>query len=158
MTTKERLAWAKVAEASLPVLSTEFSHVVELPGKLPSKANLHEIHFDPSLWRELEPVISQWRKRHPGKAPYWVAPNHTVISYEDEAAYLIRAKMAGRFQGNLGLAVDLHGQGVDVDAVKSIPDAIQKAGVVRNDNQFVRLTVNKYPADEPRVFLQIRRL
>ena len=66
--------------------------------------------------------------------------------------------VGGGFSG-MSAAIELRKLKIDVDAVKSIPDAIQASGVVANDKQFVELSVRRI-ADAPTsgVFFEIRKL
>jgi Holliday junction resolvase RusA-like endonuclease len=161
MNTRDRLAWEQHLAGQLPELLPEStaaaSKTIVLPGVLPSKANLHEIHFDPTLWRQIELIVQLWRKKNPKQSPYWISPSAAVKSYEEAAAYQIRAQQKERFTGGLGLTIGLFGQRVDVDAIKAVPDAIQQAGVIKNDNQFRSLLVVKHEAEEPSVELTIHR-
>lgn len=158
MNQRERDAWAKFVADQLPEHPDQSSAVMTVAGRLPSKANLHEVRFDPSLWAELKFIVDLWRKRHPGKKPFWVSPGDTVKSWEEVTAYQIRDFNKGRFSGPLTLDIELIGQKIDVDAVKIIPDAIQRAGLIRNDNQFTKLTVTKTDSDVPAVRFQIHRV
>lgn len=159
--TKDRLAWAQKLGPTLLPSPTGESGWIQIPGKAPSKANLHEVHFAPSLWRQIAAQVKWWRngqtltKRR--GMPFWVSPGDAVIAWEASVAQLIAAQETFRFEGPLALEVRLYAQGTDADnATKILMDVLQRAQIIKNDNQIIRLTVEKFPAEEPHIEMKVR--
>ena len=150
MNTRDRNAWDKALAATLPPHPTGESSLIVVPGRLPSKANQHEVHFHPAFWQQIRYLAALWRKQQ-RTSPFWVAPSDATVAAQ------IRLAEPFRFDGPLLLEIALHGQKLDADNTKVLPDAIEASGVIKNDSQFTRLEVEKFPADEARVELHIRR-
>src|SRR5882724_12360058 len=154
MNDRDRNAWAKALGSALLPSPTGESGLIVVPGRLPSKANLHEVHFHPAFWQQIRFLAALWRKQQ-RTSPFWVAPSDATRLYQATVAAQIRGAEPFRFDGPLVLEITLHGQTLDVDNTKVLADAIEASGVIKNDAQFQRLTVEKHPAAEPRVELKI---
>lgn len=157
MNDKDRDAWAKKLGSALLPSPTGESGLIVIPGRGPSKANTYEIRIDPSLWQIIRPLVEQWRAKTK-KRPFWISPSDAVKSYEQLVAHHVTASEKFKFEGPLALEIAVYGSRLDVDnQVKAIQDGIQQSGVIKNDNQFTKLNVEKFADSDSRVEIRIRR-
>lgn len=163
VTKREREAWAKAV-----VDEPQNGHVVRVSrnpatvvhhGRVPNKANTYKVRVDPSLWKQIEFLVRAWMKAHPKKRPWWVGPSQEVIDFEEQLAWWFRAQERRTFSIEEDVEMELHlfGQDIDVDGVKAVLDGVEKSGRISNDRQVTKLTIEKMPADHPRMEILLKR-
>jgi Holliday junction resolvase RusA-like endonuclease len=116
---------------------------VVVPIPLPNKANTYGIHFSPFFWDAIKDIVAGIR-RHSNKPLYWIAPSQEVRDIETAIAYIAKSSLLEDTDKPVRLEIWISDK-LDVDAIKAIPDGIQKSGRIKNDRQIQELIVHKIP-------------
>ena len=131
--------------------------MLHILGKLKNKANSYEVRINPSLWNRIKPIVEHWRKETK-KSPWWIAPSGEVKAFEEEVAWRFRSAEKREFLNGeqLELRITLINQPHDSDAIKAIPDAIQKSGRITNDKQIRKLIIEHEDGKKPAIEISLK--
>jgi len=130
--------------------------MIRIERKIANKANRHEIHFHPTLWTLIKNTVEAWRAKTRLRA-FWVGPDEYTKTFEEELSWLAKMQERRTWHKDAPVALEIRliNQGVDADAIKAIPDALQKAGVLYDDRQIRSLTVVKINDESKKPAIEI---
>lgn len=105
--------------------------------KIPSKSNCYTIRFAPAFWHQIAHFA-----RAMGR-PYWIAPTDEVKTAQEVIALQARVSIRAQFTGEVELNIAAYGAFDADNALKIILDSLQDAGIVKNDRQVRKITIER---------------
>ena len=133
---------------------------VRIPIPLPSKANTYQIHFNKAFFQAIIGIVQSFKDKLPVKL-YWIGPSLATKRAEEYIAMAFRNFERREWLNGepLELKIRLIKQRTDVDAIKCIPDSIEKSGRITNDRQFRKITVEHIDeGKEPAIEIEVEPL
>lgn len=105
--------------------------------------NCYEIHFAPSLWKAIKPLVENIQRLAKTKRLYWISPTRRVKQFEKDLSTWFALYLPDFKDSPMCIEIQVN-QKNDVDNIPgAILDALQKSRRIVNDRQVESITIRR---------------